>query len=181
MASAFGVSANGLISGGGFDLLKWQLLTAAWVIVFCAIGTYIVLRLVGLFVPLRMDEKDMEEGDVAVHGHEVYPSDVPSLGFPHGVPAAPPPAPAEGAAWTYRATVQRRPPALQTRAVVVRGPVGPWRARSDATTSGERLLVAAGRASSARRPSSPPPASRRFRGASPSAPSVPGRADAGGG
>ena len=29
MASAFGVSASGLISGGGFDLLKWQALTAA--------------------------------------------------------------------------------------------------------------------------------------------------------
>ena len=100
MASAFGVSASGLISGGGFDLLKWQLLTAAWVIVYCAIGTYVVLRLVGLFVPLRMDEKDMEEGDLAVHGHEVYPSDVPSLGFPSGVPVAPtpPPTPAEGAA-----------------------------------------------------------------------------------
>ena len=23
----------------------------------------------------------MEEGDIAVHGHEVYPSDVPSLGL----------------------------------------------------------------------------------------------------
>jgi Amt family ammonium transporter len=101
MASAFGVSANGLISGGGFDLLKWQLLTAVWVIAFCAVGTYVVLRLVGLFVPLRMSEKDMEEGDVAVHGHEVYPSDVPSLGFPSGVPApapVPPPAPAQGPA-----------------------------------------------------------------------------------
>jgi Amt family ammonium transporter len=101
MASAFGVSASGLISGGGFDLLKWQFLTAAWVIVFCAVGTYIVLRLVSLVVPLRMDEKDMEEGDVAVHGHEVYPSDVPSLGFPSGIPAStptPPPAPAEGTA-----------------------------------------------------------------------------------
>jgi len=101
MASAFGVSASGLISGGGFELLKWQALTAAWVIVFCAIGTYVVLRIVGLVVPLRMDEKDMEEGDVAVHGHEDYPSDVPSLGFPSGIPAptpAPPPAPAEGTA-----------------------------------------------------------------------------------
>ena len=29
--------------------------------------------------------KDMEEGDLAVHGHEVYPSDVPSLAFPSGV------------------------------------------------------------------------------------------------
>jgi Amt family ammonium transporter len=96
MASAFGVSANGLISGGGFDLLKWQLLTAAWVIAYCAVGTYIVLRLVGLVVPLRMDERDMEEGDVAVHGHEVYPSDVPSLGFPSGLAPTPPPAPAPG-------------------------------------------------------------------------------------
>jgi Amt family ammonium transporter len=91
MASAFGVSANGLISGGGFSLLKWQLLAAAWVIVFCAIGTYVVLRLVGVFVPLRMSEKDMEEGDIAVHGHEVYPSDVPSLGMSGGVPEAPSP------------------------------------------------------------------------------------------
>jgi hypothetical protein len=26
----------------------------------------------------------MEEGDIAVHGHEVYPSDVPSLAYPSG-------------------------------------------------------------------------------------------------
>ncbi len=38
----------------------------------------------------------MEEGDLAVHGHEVYPSDVPSLGFPGGVPGwAPSGAPAQ--------------------------------------------------------------------------------------
>ena len=60
-------------------------------IVFSAIGTFILLKLVGLFVPLRMSEAEMEEGDIAVHGHEVYPSDVPSLGYPDGVgtPAAP--------------------------------------------------------------------------------------------
>jgi hypothetical protein len=39
-----------------------------------------------LFVPLRMSEKNMEIGDVAEHGHEVYPSDVPSLGYPNGIP-----------------------------------------------------------------------------------------------
>jgi ammonia channel protein AmtB len=92
MATAFGVSASGLVSGGGFTLLKWQLLTAGWVIAFCAVGTFVLLQLVKVFVPLRMDERDMEEGDLAVHGHEVYPSDVPSLAFPSGVPAAPPPA-----------------------------------------------------------------------------------------
>ena len=57
-------------------------------ILFTAIATFIILKLVGLFVPLRMTDADMEQGDVAVHGHEVYPSDVPSLGF-HGSATAP--------------------------------------------------------------------------------------------
>jgi Amt family ammonium transporter len=72
---------------GGLHLLKWQALTALWVIVFSAVGTFILLKLVGLFVPLRMSEEDMEAGDLAVHGHEVYPSDIPSLGYPSGLPA----------------------------------------------------------------------------------------------
>ncbi len=94
--SAMG-SAPGLISGSS-HLLKWQALTALWVIVFTAVVTFIILQVVKVFVPLRMDEKDMEEGDLAVHGHEVYPSDVPSLAFPSGTegyrptpPAAPVP------------------------------------------------------------------------------------------
>ena len=36
----------------------------------------------------------METGDIAVHGHEVYPSDVPSLGYPDGVAPGRLPAPA---------------------------------------------------------------------------------------
>jgi ammonium transporter, Amt family len=79
----------GTISGGGLDLLKWQALTALWVIVFSAIMTFVLLKIVSIFVPLRMTEEDMEAGDIAVHGHEVYPSDVPSLGYPDGVPAQP--------------------------------------------------------------------------------------------
>jgi ammonia channel protein AmtB len=63
--------------------------------VFSAIGTFILLKVVSFFVPLRMSEEDMEMGDLAVHGHEVYPSDVPSLGYPDGVPA---PTPAAGGA-----------------------------------------------------------------------------------
>jgi ammonium transporter, Amt family len=83
-------SAPGLISGDGGHLLGWQALTALWVIVFSAVFTFIILRLIKLVVPLRMDEKEMEEGDLAVHGHEVYPSDVPSLAFPSGVAGAAP-------------------------------------------------------------------------------------------
>jgi Amt family ammonium transporter len=85
----------GTISGGGLHLLGWQALTALWVIVFSAIGTFILLKLVGLVVPLRMTDEEMEIGDIAVHGHEVYPSDVPSLGFPAGVSQ---PAPVAGGA-----------------------------------------------------------------------------------
>jgi Amt family ammonium transporter len=71
---------------GNWTLLKWQFFAACWVIVFSGVGTFVLLKLVGLVVPLRMKEADMEEGDIAEHGHEVYPSDVPSLGFPGGVP-----------------------------------------------------------------------------------------------
>jgi ammonium transporter, Amt family len=84
----------GTISGGGLELLGWQALTALWVIVFSATMTFILLKIVSIFVPLRMTEEEMEEGDIAVHGHEVYPSDVPSLGYPDGIgSAAPAPAP----------------------------------------------------------------------------------------
>ena len=74
-------------SGTGSAHLLWvQFYTAAWVICFTAIGTFIILKLVGLVIPLRMKEEDMEIGDVAVHGHEVYPSDIPSLGYTGGIP-----------------------------------------------------------------------------------------------
>ena len=79
---------------GGLHLLKVQLYAGVWVIVFSAAATFVVLKLVGLVIPLRMSEKDMETGDLAVHGHEVYPSDVPSLGYTGSVPSlTPPPTP----------------------------------------------------------------------------------------
>jgi Amt family ammonium transporter len=87
--SKHGLIATGTATGavhGNWTLLKWQFFAAAWVIVYSAIGTFILLKLVGLVIPLRMKEEDMEIGDIAEHGHEVYPSDVPSLGFPGGVP-----------------------------------------------------------------------------------------------
>jgi Amt family ammonium transporter len=79
------VGAKGVLYGN-WVLLKWQFFAAAFVIVFSAVGTFILLKLVGLFIPLRMSEENMEIGDTAEHGHEVYPSDVPSLGFPGGIP-----------------------------------------------------------------------------------------------
>src|SRR5438128_2993724 len=84
---------------GGLHLLKWQLIAGAWVIVFSGAATFLLLKAIGLVVPLRMKEEDMETGDLAVHGHEVYPSDVPSLGYPSGIPGwIPAPAAGGGAA-----------------------------------------------------------------------------------
>src|SRR5947199_1731572 len=99
----------GLIHGSA-TLLKEQLYAGLWVIVFCAIGTFILLKLVGLVMPLRMKEEDMEEGDLAVHGHEVYPSDVPSLGYPGGIPGWVP-APVAATAVTGGGSVSFRPEA----------------------------------------------------------------------
>jgi hypothetical protein len=44
----------GIFNGGNAELFKDELVTGLWVIGFSAIGTFILLKLVGLFVPLRM-------------------------------------------------------------------------------------------------------------------------------
>jgi Amt family ammonium transporter len=80
------ISGAGLFYHGGLTLLKWQALAGLWVVAFSAVGTFVLLKLVGLVIPLRMTEENMEIGDLAEHGHEVYPSDIPSLGFPGGIP-----------------------------------------------------------------------------------------------
>ena len=89
------ISITGAIHGH-WELLRWQAETALFVILFSGIGTFILLRLVGIFVPLRLSDEELEIGDHAIHGNEVYPSDVPTLGGPHApawqpTPAAPAP------------------------------------------------------------------------------------------
>ena len=87
--SKAGLIATGSVAGvihGNWTLLKWQALAALFVIAWTGLITFVLLKLVGLFIPLRMSTENMEIGDVAEHGHEVYPSDVPSLGYPGGVP-----------------------------------------------------------------------------------------------
>ena len=64
----------------------YKVFAGAFVIVWSAAVTFVLLKVVGIFVPLRMSQENMEIGDVAEHGHEVYPSDIPSLGFPNGIP-----------------------------------------------------------------------------------------------
>jgi Amt family ammonium transporter len=88
-----GLVPGGAVAGlvhGNWSLLKWQFFAALFVICWTAVATFGLLKLVGLFIPLRMSEQNMEIGDVAEHGHEVYPADVPSLGYAGGVPALAP-------------------------------------------------------------------------------------------
>jgi Amt family ammonium transporter len=92
--------ATGNVAGvvhGNWTLIKWQLFAALFVIAWTAAWTFGLLKLVNLFIPVRMRTENMEIGDTAEHGHEVYPSDVPSLGYPGGIPGL---APAPGAAAT---------------------------------------------------------------------------------
>ncbi|HET9073278.1 MAG TPA: ammonium transporter [Solirubrobacteraceae bacterium] len=81
-------SAPGLIHGSG-HLLLWQLIAGLWVIAWSGVATFVIAKLVNLVIPLRMSQENMEIGDVAEHGHEVYPSDVPSLGYPGTIAAEP--------------------------------------------------------------------------------------------
>jgi Amt family ammonium transporter len=74
---------SGLIISGSWTLMRWQVETAAWVIAYTGVVTFIILKLVGLVIPLRVSDEELEVGDHAIHGNEVYPSDVPTLGGPH--------------------------------------------------------------------------------------------------
>jgi Amt family ammonium transporter len=71
---------SGLIISGSGTLLRWQAETAVWVILWSGIVTFILLKLVGLVIPLRATDEELEIGDHAIHGHEVYPADVATLG-----------------------------------------------------------------------------------------------------
>src|SRR5262249_25194129 len=67
-----GLTAGGAVAGvvhGNWTLLKWQFFAALFVICWTALITFVLLKLVGLFIPLRMSEENMEIGDTAEHGH----------------------------------------------------------------------------------------------------------------
>ncbi|MDQ1494173.1 MAG: ammonium transporter, Amt family [Actinomycetota bacterium] len=52
-----------------------QILAALTIIVWDALVTFIILKVISIFTPLRMSDEELEIGDLAVHGEEAYPSD----------------------------------------------------------------------------------------------------------
>jgi ammonium transporter, Amt family len=66
-----GVNVTGWFYGNPHQLLL-QFYGAAFIIVYNVIATFIILKVIGLFVPLRMDETTLKVGDDAVHGETAY-------------------------------------------------------------------------------------------------------------
>lgn len=65
-------SASGLLSGNPKQL--WlQFVAAAFIIIWNIIGTFIVLKVTSLIVPLRASDGDVEGGDLAIHGIDPIP------------------------------------------------------------------------------------------------------------
>jgi ammonium transporter, Amt family len=60
---------------GNRHLFFLQLLAALTIIVYDAIVTFIILKVIGLFTSLRMSDEELEIGDLAIHGEEAYPED----------------------------------------------------------------------------------------------------------
>jgi len=67
------VSASGLLYGGGTTLLVSQIEAAAFIIVWNAVMTFIILKLISLIVPLRASEGDVAGGDLEIHGVDPVP------------------------------------------------------------------------------------------------------------
>ncbi|HEX3936012.1 MAG TPA: ammonium transporter [Xanthobacteraceae bacterium] len=66
-----GVSITGLLYGNPSQLLL-QAEGAAFIIVYNVIATFIILKVISIFVSLRMDEATLKVGDDAVHGETAY-------------------------------------------------------------------------------------------------------------
>jgi Amt family ammonium transporter len=67
-----GVSVSGWIYSGVPKQFLLQLEAAIFIIVFNAVMTFVLLKIIGLFVKLRMPEAKLEIGDDAVHGETAY-------------------------------------------------------------------------------------------------------------
>ncbi len=78
------VAASGFVYGGGFASLEHQAIAALFIIVFDAIATFVILKLISLVVPLRESESDMIGGDLAIHGMDPIPVSYVPPGVPLG-------------------------------------------------------------------------------------------------
>jgi ammonium transporter, Amt family len=81
------VTTAGLFHGHPKQLLI-QALAALTVIVWDGLVTYVILRVIKFFTPLRMPDAELLAGDIAVHGEVAYPEEEPDEQVPALVGAA---------------------------------------------------------------------------------------------
>ncbi|MGB9027706.1 MAG: hypothetical protein WCC40_17360, partial [Rhodomicrobium sp.] len=62
---------TGWVYGNAGQLLL-QAEGAAFIIGYNIVATFIILKVISIFVPLRMDEATLKVGDDAVHGETAY-------------------------------------------------------------------------------------------------------------
>ena len=67
-----GISVTGLLYGDSGHQLVLQAEAAAFIIVYNIVATFIILKVISVFVSLRMDETTLRVGDDAVHGETAY-------------------------------------------------------------------------------------------------------------
>ncbi|HUW81057.1 MAG TPA: ammonium transporter [Acidocella sp.] len=65
-------AVTGAWYSGSMHQVVLQLYGAAFIIVYNVVGTFILLKIIGLFVALRMDDETLLIGDDAIHGEEAY-------------------------------------------------------------------------------------------------------------
>jgi Amt family ammonium transporter len=46
---------------------------AAFIIIWNIIGTFVILKVISFFIPLRASDGDVEGGDLAIHGIDPIP------------------------------------------------------------------------------------------------------------
>jgi Amt family ammonium transporter len=73
------------VTGVPFSVTGWfygdrhefflQIFAALTIIVWDALVTFLILKVISIFTPLRMSDEELELGDVAAHGEEAYPDD----------------------------------------------------------------------------------------------------------
>jgi Amt family ammonium transporter len=68
------ISFKGWIYGNRHQFFI-QFFAAVTIIVYDALMTFIILKVISFFTPLRMPDDELEIGDLAVHDEEAYPSD----------------------------------------------------------------------------------------------------------
>ena len=58
---------------GNVGLLGIQILAALVVVVYSFVVTFGIWKVIGIFMPLKMSDKELMEGDTAIHGEEIEP------------------------------------------------------------------------------------------------------------